>query len=149
MISCGNIHESMKFAQRFQQHTQEHGTEWQQILADQLVDISLHCLGQHAEAKQRLLSARHRFARLQCDARQGSRFGVDPLVFCNGTLARIAWLQGDPDEAMALVDTLVNLFRPETMEPSLTHVLGTAASPLALMSQGIRLLGQRGHRSPV
>jgi len=134
MISCGNINESMKFARRFQQHAQENGTEWQQILADQLVAISLHCLGQHAEAKQRLHSARQRFSRLHGDARQGSRFGVDPLVFCNGTLARIAWLQGDPDEAIALVDTLVNLVRPEAMEPSLIHVLGAAAAPLALMS---------------
>jgi ATP/maltotriose-dependent transcriptional regulator MalT len=100
--------------------------------------ISLHCLGQHAEAKQSLLVARQRFAPLQGDARQGSRFAVGPLVFCNGTFARIAWLQGDPDEAMVLVDTLVNQVRPETMEPSLTHVLGAAASPLALMSGDLR-----------
>jgi predicted ATPase/DNA-binding winged helix-turn-helix (wHTH) protein len=134
MLSSGNIHESMKFARQFQRLAEDESNAWQRVLGDQAVAISQHCLGQHAEAKRRLLSARERFAQLEGESQRDSTFAVDPLVYCNGTLARIAWLEGEPCEAMTLVDTLVSQVRPETMEPSLTHVLGTVAAPLALMS---------------
>ncbi|ORC51734.1 winged helix-turn-helix domain-containing protein [Paraburkholderia sp. DD10] len=138
MMSGGNIHESMKYAKRFQQFTQAQAqaqeNPWQQILADQLVAISLHCLGRHGEARQALLDVRQRIVSLDGKAQRVGSFAVDPLVYCNGTLARIAWLEGNVGEALALVDQLVSLVRPHTMEPSLTHVLGAAAAPLALLS---------------
>ncbi|HEX4351793.1 MAG TPA: hypothetical protein VHZ95_02745, partial [Polyangiales bacterium] len=139
MISSGNIDESMKYAARFEQLVHAHGTPWQQVLAGQLNAISLHCRGEHAQAKKGLLSAIQRFTRLEGEAQRCGRFAVDPLVFCNGTLARIVWLQGDHEEAMAIVDRLVNLVRPETIEPSLTHLLGATAAPLALMSGDLQL----------
>jgi tetratricopeptide (TPR) repeat protein len=134
MLSSGKINESMQFAARFQQWVRSHGTLWQQILADQLIAVSLHCLGQHTEARNRLEHALLRFAALRDEAQHIGRFAVDPFLFCNGTLARIVWLQGDPDEAMKIVDKTVDLVRADTMEPSLTHVLGAMAVPLALMS---------------
>jgi len=134
MLSSSNIHESMKFARQFQRLAEDEGNAWQAVLGDQAVAISLHCLGQHAQAKRKLQGARERFAQLEGESQWDSTFAVDPLVYCNGTLARIAWLQGNPGEAMTLVDALVNLVRPETMEPSLTHMLGTVAAPLALLS---------------
>src|SRR5258705_9585029 len=76
----------------------------------------------HAEAKDGLMDALQRFARLHDEAQQMGRSAVDPLVFCNGTLARIVWLQGDHEKAMEIVNTMVSLVRADTMEPSLTHV---------------------------
>lgn len=138
LLSSGNINESMKFARRFQSFAQHHGTAWQQIVADQLVGVSLHCEGHHAQAKALLISVLQRSAELPDEAERAGRFAVDARVFCNGTLARIAWLQGEPETAMALADTMVNLVRPETLEPSLTHVLGAVVVPLALMSGDLR-----------
>ncbi|MGF6571564.1 putative ATPase/DNA-binding winged helix-turn-helix (wHTH) protein [Paraburkholderia sp. GAS333] len=138
LLSSGRVNESMQVATQFQAWAQSHGTAWQQILADQLAAISLHCLGQHAEARDGLMNVLERSASLRDDARPGGRFAVDPLVFCNGTLARIVLLQGDPEKAMMIVDKTVDLVGAETMEPSLTHVLGTVAVPLALISGDVR-----------
>ncbi|WP_429293519.1 ATP-binding protein [Paraburkholderia sp. CI3] len=138
MFSFGDINQSMTFAKQFHQLAMQQGTPWQKIVADQIIAISQHYLGQHTEAKRGLMSARQRLAQLRGEALREGRFAVDPVVFCSGVLARIAWLQGDPDEATALVDTLVDSVRSETMEPSLTHVLGAAVIPLALMSGDLR-----------
>ncbi|MBB5510457.1 ATP-binding protein [Paraburkholderia atlantica] len=134
MLSSGKINESMQFATQFQKWARSHGTVWQQTLADQLIAVSLHCLGRHAEAKDRLEDALQRLAALRDEAQEVGGVRADPLVFCKGTLARIVWLQGDPEQAMMIVDKTIDLVRSETMEPSLTHMIGTVAVPLALMS---------------
>lgn len=134
MISLGAIHESMTFARQFQHFAHEQTDPWHTIFADQLVAISQHCLGQHSEARRALLNARERFAELEHTAPREGRLAVNPLVYCNGTLARIAWLRGDLDEARQLVDDLMGLVQPAVLEPSLTHMLGAVAAPLALMS---------------
>jgi predicted ATPase/DNA-binding winged helix-turn-helix (wHTH) protein len=139
MLSSGRINESMQFATQFQHWAQTHGTTWQKILADQLAGVSLHCLGRHADARERLMNVLQRFASLREDEKPTGRFAVDPLVFCNGTLARIVLLQGDPEKAMMIVDKTVDLVGSQTMEPSLTHVLGTVAVPLALMCGDLHL----------
>jgi len=133
MISSGNIHASAQFAARLQQLAQQNDNPWQQTLADQIVAISQHCLGDHALARTELLRTRNRFAELEYSGLRDNTIPVDPLVYCNGTLARIAWLEGNCGEAMRLVDTLVGLVRPDIMEPSLTHTLGASAAPLSLM----------------
>ena len=133
MISSGNVHASAEFAVRLRQLAQQRENAWQETLADQIAAISQHCLGRHAEAKAELLRTRNRFAELEYSGQRDNTIAVDPLVYCNGTLARIAWLEGHCGEAMRLVDTLVGLVRPDIMEPSLTHTLGASAAPLSLM----------------
>jgi len=133
MISSGDIHASAQFAARLQQLAQQSDNLWQQTLADQIAAISQHCLGHHALARTELLRTRNRFAELEYSGLRDNTIPVDPLVYCNGTLARIAWLEGNCGEAMRLVDTLVGLVRPDIMEPSLTHTLGASAAPLSLM----------------
>ncbi|MDR6206761.1 ATP-binding protein [Paraburkholderia graminis] len=133
MISSGNIHASAEFAVRLRQLAQQRENAWQETLADQIAAISQHCLGRHVEAKAELLRTRNRFAELEYSGQRDNTIAVDPLVYCNGTLARIAWLEGHCGEAMRLVDTLVGLVRPDIMEPSLTHTLGASAAPLSLM----------------
>jgi tetratricopeptide (TPR) repeat protein len=134
MISRADIHAAKSYATQFRSLTLERGTPWQQVLARQLCAILRHFQGHHAEAKAELLRAREQYMQHHAGVHHAGSFYVEPLVFCNGSLARIAWLQGDPDAAMALADDLVNLVRPAAMEPSLTHVLGATAIPLALMS---------------
>ncbi|NYH14931.1 ATP-binding protein [Paraburkholderia bryophila] len=134
MLSLGNINESINVAQQFQQLAVQHGTPWQKILADQIGAISQHCHGRHALAKAGLENVAQRIVQMRRDAQSAGCFAVDPAVYCNGTLGRIAWLQGDPDAATALIDTVVDTIRPDTLEPSLTHVLGATVIPFALMS---------------
>ncbi|PRZ54414.1 putative ATPase [Paraburkholderia fungorum] len=133
MLSAGNIHASEHYARRFQQFVSQSGMAWHVILGDQLLAISQHCLGRHAEARWVLEQAVERFERLESRPQGGGKFAVDPAVMCNGTLVRIAWLEGKTDESLSRLDALINQVRSETLEPSLTHVLGAAAIPLALM----------------
>ncbi|MGF6769980.1 putative ATPase/DNA-binding winged helix-turn-helix (wHTH) protein [Paraburkholderia sp. GAS199] len=133
-ISQGRIVESESIALRFRLRVRAKGSEWQIILGDLLFAISLHCLARHEEAKAGLTDATERLTRLKQEIFPSRRIPVDPLVFCSGTLARIAWLQGNANEAMGSIETLVDQVLPETLEPTLSHVLGTVAAPLALMT---------------
>lgn len=138
MLSCADIHASLRYATCFQQFVENRGSDWQRILSDQMLAGSLHCFGEHGQARERLENTLTQLAALRYEVPGGGRFVVDPLIFSNGTLARIAWLQGFPDRAMTRVEVAVNLVRADTLEPSLSHVLVAAAVPLALMSGDLK-----------
>lgn len=133
MLTLADVHAAMGYAMRYRQFAVEHGTEWQRILGDQLVAVTLHCFGMHEQARVNLECGIECLAALRYEVPRGG-LSVDPLLFSRGTLARIAWLQGDPDRAMAMVEQTVNLVRTDALEPSLSHVLAVAAVPLALMT---------------
>ena len=132
MLASADVREATEYATRYQQLAAEHGTEWERILAEILVAITHHCLGMHEQARVSLEHGLERLAALHDDV---PRSGLpDPFIFINGTLARIAWLQGRPDYAMTLVKRTVDRVRGDTLEPSLSHVLAVVAVPLALMT---------------
>lgn len=133
MLSQADVNTAMGYAMRYRQFATEHGTEWQRILGDQLVAVTLHCFGMHEQARVNLEEGIKQLEALQHEVQRGG-LSVDPLIFSHGTLARIVWIQGDPDRAMKMVEQTVNLVRTDTLEPSLSHVLAVAAVPLALMT---------------
>ncbi|WP_158660667.1 winged helix-turn-helix domain-containing protein [Paraburkholderia hospita] len=134
----GNVHDAIDHALSFQTFAQDHGHAWQETLTSLLAAVAQHCAGQHDHAKSRIEEAMQHLAVHPHEAEQITSFAVDPLAICYGTLARIVWLQGDAEEALAYVDKGVNLITPETMEPWLTHVLGVVAVPIALLSGDLR-----------
>jgi predicted ATPase len=138
MLSGGNVHEALAWAIRFQQFAHARRSTWKLTLATLLAAVAEHCLGQHAQARAQIESTMQYLAGHPSDAAQISRFAVDPLAICYSGLARIVWLQGEPELAMEFADKAVNLIQPETMEPWLTHVLGVVAVPLALLSGDYR-----------
>lgn len=133
MVSLADIHAAMGYAMRYRQFAIEHGTQLQHILGDQLVAATLHCFGMHEQARVNLELGIERLGALQHEVPRGG-LSVDPLIFSHGTLARIAWIQGDPDRAMKIVEQTVNLVHTDTLEPSFSHVLAVVAVPLALMT---------------
>jgi predicted ATPase/DNA-binding winged helix-turn-helix (wHTH) protein len=133
MVSRGDIHTAMGYAVRYRQFALEHGMEWQHVLGDQFVAVTLHCFGMHEQARVNLELGIERLEALRHEIPRGG-LSVDPLIFGRGTLARIAWIQGAPDRAMSMVEQTVNLVRTDTLEPSLSHVLAVVAVPLALMT---------------
>ncbi|MDR6381044.1 ATP-binding protein [Paraburkholderia caribensis] len=132
MLASSDIHASFRFATRFQAFAERCGTPWQQILAAEMIAVSLHCFGEHEQARVRLERAVAALTELGPVAPGSLGVAVDPLTFGNGTLARIVWMQGHPERAMQLVENVVNSIRPDMLEPSLSHVLAVAAVPLAL-----------------
>jgi predicted ATPase/DNA-binding winged helix-turn-helix (wHTH) protein len=133
MVSLADMHAAMGYAMRYRQFVIEHGTESQHILGDQLVAATLHCFGMHEQARLNLELGIERLEALKHEVPRGG-LSVDPLILSHGTLARIAWVQGDPDRAMRKVEQTVNLVRTDTLEPSFSHVLAVVAVPLALMT---------------
>ncbi|SKD02357.1 Predicted ATPase [Burkholderia sp. CF099] len=132
MLASSDIHASFRFATRFQAFAERCGTPWQQILAAEMIAVSLHCFGEHEQARVRLERAIAALTELGPIAPGSLGVAVDPFTFGNGTLARIVWMQGHPERAMQLVENVVNSIRPDMLEPSLSHVLAVAAVPLAL-----------------
>jgi predicted ATPase/DNA-binding winged helix-turn-helix (wHTH) protein len=137
MLTLADIHAAMGYAMRYRQLAVEGGTQWQQILGDQLVAVTLHCFGMHEQARVNLERGIERFEALRHEAPHGG-LAVDARIFSQGTLARIVWIQGDPDRAMVMVEQTVKLVRSDTPEPSLSHVLAVLAVPLALMTGDLR-----------
>jgi predicted ATPase/DNA-binding winged helix-turn-helix (wHTH) protein len=138
----GNVQDAIDHALRFQTFARDRGHAWQETLANLLAAVAQHCFGQHDQAKSRIEAAMQHLATHPDEAEQITSFAVNPLAICYATLARIVWLQGNADEALAYVDKGVDLITPETMEPWLTHVLGVVAVPIALLSGDL----QRGRR---
>jgi predicted ATPase len=131
-LASSDIHASFRFATRFQAFAERCGTPWQQVLAAEMIAVSLHCFGEHEQARARLERAIAALTELGPVAPGRIGLPVDPYSFGNGTLARIVWMQGQPEQAMQLVENVVNSIRPDMLEPSLSHVLAVAAVPIAL-----------------
>lgn len=132
MLASSDIHASFRFATRFQAFAERCGTPWQQILAAEMIAVSLHCFGEQEQARVRLERAIAALTELGPIAPGSLGVAVDPFTFGNGTLARIVWMQGHPERAMQLVENVVNSIRPDMLEPSLSHLLAVVAVPLAL-----------------
>jgi predicted ATPase len=134
MLAGARIYASLMYAMLFQVLADERGIELQRILADHVVAVSLHSLGEHAEARALLERVLSGLGTQHYSASRPGELRADPSVVANGTLARIIWIQGEPDRAMALIDAAVDSVSADKPEPSLSHVLAAVAVPLALLS---------------
>ncbi|MEM5310148.1 winged helix-turn-helix domain-containing protein [Paraburkholderia sp. JHI869] len=132
MLAMGDIHTSLRYATRFQQAATSSDSPWRQWLAEQMIAISLHCFGEHEQARERLERMVNAISGLSARTPVRGWLTVAPLTYARGTLARIALLQGDPARAMQLVERTLELIRGDLLEPSLSHVLAVVAVPIAL-----------------
>ncbi|WP_322044561.1 ATP-binding protein [Paraburkholderia sp. J67] len=132
MQSSGDIHTSMRYATRFQHAAASCDSPWRRWLAEQTIAISLHCCGEHEQARERLERTVEAFTTLGHNVPSRGWLTVYPLIYARGTLARIALLQCQPAKAMQLVESTLELIRSDALEPSLSHVLAVVAVPIAL-----------------
>ncbi|HZZ12714.1 MAG TPA: winged helix-turn-helix domain-containing protein [Paraburkholderia sp.] len=132
MIAIGNIHASIRYATRFQQFASTTGSSVQHWLAEQMLAISLHCFGEHEQARERLERTVDAFASQGEHSCARGGLNVSPLIYASGTLARIAMFQGRPERAMQLVESVLGLISGDMPEPSLSHVLAAVAIPIAM-----------------
>ncbi|TCW83975.1 transcriptional regulator [Burkholderia sp. SRS-46] len=127
-LAIGDIHESLRYATRFARAAERCGTRAQRWLAASMVATSLHCFGEHAQARERLEAAMSAFG----DADEPAGSGSSAATLSQATLAQLAWIQGEPEHAMQLVAHAVERARQHANEPRLCVVLGAIAVPLAL-----------------
>ncbi|QBR01994.1 winged helix-turn-helix domain-containing protein [Paraburkholderia pallida] len=131
-LATADVHASIRYATRFEQAARRAEPRWHEPLAGAMVAVSLHAFGEHEQARERLENAVAVLGEAGCTERSCATLDVDPLVFCHGALARIAWLEGKPARAMQLIEQALSHARGEMPEPSLSQLLATVAVPVAL-----------------
>ncbi|MGG1948563.1 winged helix-turn-helix domain-containing protein [Trinickia sp. NRRL B-1857] len=131
-MTSGDIHTALRFATRFEARAEREGTPWQKLCASATLAATLHCFGEHAQARERLEQTLAALDLLGQPGHEESALAVDPRIFGTGTLARIAWMQGDTALALELVERAINFLRADILEPSFCHLLAVLVVPLEL-----------------
>lgn len=132
MLTGADIHESLRYAMRFERAAERRGDRSQRVLANAMVATSLHYFGEHAQARERLEAATAELAEAGEPPCAVAALGVDVATLGRTMLARLVWMQGDPEHAMRLGAQAVESARRSGSALALCIVLGAAAVPIAL-----------------
>ncbi|MCM2550834.1 ATP-binding protein [Burkholderia glumae] len=131
-MAAGDIHASLRFATHFESRALASGSRWQVLCAGTTLAASLHCFGEHRQARERLERLLVQLDALGDGERAEGGPAVDPRIVGTGTLARIAWIQGETALAWRLAERALSHVRADLPEPSLCHLLAVVVVPLAL-----------------
>ncbi|WGY73575.1 winged helix-turn-helix domain-containing protein [Burkholderia cepacia] len=132
MLTRSDIHESLRYATRFERAAERRGDRPQRLLANAMVATSLHYFGEHAQARERLEAATAELAVAGEPSCAQAALGIDVATLGRTMLMRLVWMQGDPEYAMRLAAQTVESARRTGSGPALCVVLGAAAVPIAL-----------------
>ncbi|WP_423372285.1 ATP-binding protein [Burkholderia sp. LMG 32019] len=132
MLTRSDIHESLRYATRFERAAERRGDRPQRLLANAMVATSLHYFGEHAQARERLEAATAELAVAGEPSCAEAALGIDVATLGRTMLTRLVWMQGDPEYAMRLAAQAVESARRTGSGPALCVVLGAAAVPIAL-----------------
>lgn len=132
MLTRSDIHESLRYATRFERAAERRGDRPQRLLANAMVATSLHYFGEHAQARERLEAATAGLDVAGEPSCAEAALGVDVATLGRTMLMRLVWMQGDPEYAMRLAAQAVESARRTGSGLALCVVLGAAAVPIAL-----------------
>ncbi|WP_423760818.1 ATP-binding protein [Burkholderia sp. NLJ2] len=132
MLTRSDIHESLRYATRFERAAERRGDRSQRLLANAMVATSLHYFGEHAQARERLEAATAGLAEVGEPSCAEAALGIDVAALGRTMLTRLVWMQGDPEYAMRLAAQAVECARRAGSGLALCVVLGAAAVPIAL-----------------
>ncbi|OXI92601.1 MULTISPECIES: ATP-binding protein [Burkholderia] len=132
MLTLSDIHESLRYATRFERAAERRGDRSQRLLANAMVATSLHYFGEHAQARERLEAATAELGEVGEPPCAQAALGVDMTTLARTMLTRLVWMQGDPDHAMRIAAQAVECARRGPSALALCVVLGAAAVPIAL-----------------
>ncbi|HGL6717597.1 helix-turn-helix transcriptional regulator [Burkholderia contaminans] len=132
MLTLSDIHESLRYATRFERAAERRGDRSQRLLANAMVATSLHYFGEHAQARERLEAATAELDEVGEPPCAQAALGVDMTTLARTMLTRLVWMQGDPDHAMRIAAQAVECARRGPSALALCVVLGAAAVPIAL-----------------
>ncbi|WP_175969341.1 ATP-binding protein [Burkholderia sp. BCC0322] len=132
MLTRSDIHESLRYATRFERAAERRGDRSQRLLANAMVATSLHYFGEHAQARERLEAATAELAEAGDPSCAEAALGIDIATLGRTMLTRLVWMQGDPEYAMRLAAQAVECARRAGSGLALCVVIGAAAVPIAL-----------------
>ncbi|WP_431825396.1 ATP-binding protein [Burkholderia sp. F1] len=132
MLAMSDIHESLRYATRFERAAERSGERSQRLLATAMVATSLHYFGEHAQARERLETATAGLADIDGPSHAERALGIDVATLGRTMLTRLVWMQGEPEHAMRLAAQAIEFARRSRSGLPLCVVLGAAALPIAL-----------------
>ncbi|WP_179401051.1 winged helix-turn-helix domain-containing protein [Burkholderia guangdongensis] len=132
MLTMSEIHESLRYATRFERAAERGGERSQRLLATAMVATSLHYFGEHAQARERLEAATDALADVREPVGAALALGIDVATLGRTMLTRLVWMQGEPEHAMRLAAQAVECARRQRSPIALCVALGAAAVPIAL-----------------
>ena len=126
----GSFADALTLAHRFAALASKQADPSDLIFSDRLIGIALYNSGQLDGARQRLETMLRRYVPPLRHSHL-IRFDLDQRNATQASLAKVLWLQGFPDRAMALAQlSRQNLDHPE----SICFVLVTALCPIAILN---------------
>jgi predicted ATPase/DNA-binding winged helix-turn-helix (wHTH) protein len=134
----GAAREALDLAERFAALAVSTANPADKAVAQRLRGHSLHFIGRLAESRQ---CTEHMLQHYVAPAQRSHlvRFQYDQKLMAQITLARTLWLLGHTDDAVALVDHMLDDALKLDHVPSLAHVLSDAACFVALWTGNLDL----------
>jgi predicted ATPase len=123
---------ALALAERFADLAASRGDEADQLVGDRMIGYILHLLGDQARARRHIERMLSRYM-VPVIGAQVIRYVFDQQATARCFLARILWLQGFPDQAMRLVESIVEGAMSSKDMLSLCQVLVQAACPVSLL----------------
>jgi hypothetical protein len=127
----GEFLKALEFAQRFTKVAEISADPTDLRLADRLLAVSLHFLGDQNGARRHIDQVD---ASLDLLVEKPKLFPLDLRISTHYFRARILWLQGLADEALRLVEHNIEEGRANGHALTFCSVLGQAACPIALLA---------------
>jgi predicted ATPase/DNA-binding winged helix-turn-helix (wHTH) protein len=132
-LNHGAFREAHDIARQFSTIVEGSPDSFDLIMADRLLGTSLHYLGEQQEARIHFARMFDRGAGLTNQTRI-TRFQFDQGVTTRYFQARVLWLLGFPEQAMAAANANVEEARTKGPALSLGSALGQGACPIALFT---------------
>jgi predicted ATPase len=127
----GEFLKALEFAQRFTKAAGSSADPTDLMLADRLLAVSLHFLGDQHGARRHIDRVD---ASLDLLVEKPTIFPLDLRISTHYFRARILWLQGLADEALRLVEHNIEEGRANGHALTFCSVLGQAACPIAFLA---------------
>nr|WP_249148865.1 winged helix-turn-helix domain-containing protein [Bradyrhizobium manausense] len=127
----GAFGKARALADRFAEAASSSSDKTDLMLADRLMAVALHYLGDQSEARVRIDRVN---ASLHVLAEKPKIFPLDLRISTQYFRARILWLQGHADQALALAERNIHEGRANGHALTFCSVLGQAACPIAFLA---------------
>jgi predicted ATPase len=131
-LNNGDFPRALVLAERFAAIAPRHADPGDPFVGDRMIGYTLHLMGRQTEARHHIERMLEGYAPPVAGARI-IRFVFDQRMTARCFLARILWLQGFPDRALAIVADIIDGALAGNDTLSLCQALVQAACPLALL----------------
>jgi predicted ATPase/DNA-binding winged helix-turn-helix (wHTH) protein len=131
-LLTGQFRITLGIAQRFCTLTADRPDPNDRLIANRMIGVSQHFLGDQASARRQIERMLTNFVPTARGPHYATRFQVDQRVAARTYLARILWLQGSPDQAIRTAESAVDDARATNHAISMCFALAHGACLITL-----------------